>query len=229
MRLFRTICGLSLLSVVGLVGCGYHLAGNPARVPTAISQIHLVSEYPDNRLTTDLKRTLISHGITLSPTAPLYLAVGKVSFSQPLPDNFNAGVTFSTTAMLSAQFTLTTARTVQHELKMATAARLKSKSSTTATKPLPTEETERYGDILSQTLSSSESIYHYANQVDTSSLNPLMRRLLSQRLAQEIYDRLAAYDTIRLVQNALHPKKRHRKYSRAKHKTKDVVHANQRQ
>jgi outer membrane lipopolysaccharide assembly protein LptE/RlpB len=95
--------------LLSLTGCSTKLIGSRADRPSALTQVNVVSENPGNRTTVAVKRSLQEHAITIDKQAPLVLALTKMHYTHPLPDQINAGVAFTTIATLSVTYQLETA------------------------------------------------------------------------------------------------------------------------
>jgi outer membrane lipopolysaccharide assembly protein LptE/RlpB len=85
---------------------------------------------------------------------------------------------------------------------------------TTATLTVTYQLTTKGGHVIiaNRTISASQNLLHNANQVNTTSMDNLFMRSLSQQLANSIYYQLSATNTIKRIDNALeksHAAKRH--------------------
>lgn len=180
LRVGLTKTGALLTLTLLVTGCSTKLIGSPTDRSAVISRINLVSTNPDNRTTVAVKRSLAEHGIQVTYKAPLTLALDKMHFKHPFPDQIDAGVAFTTTATLSATYKLTTAK---------------------GNAIIPERE-----------VNASQSLFHNANQVNTSSMDNIFMRILSKRLANSIYYQLSATNTIKKIKKTLkekHAAKRH--------------------
>jgi outer membrane lipopolysaccharide assembly protein LptE/RlpB len=168
--------GVLLVAFLCLGGC----AAQKISPSSPIAHLKLVSSNPGDRTTVAIKRTLTGHGIQITDKAPLVLVLDSIKYSNPFPDQLNAGVAFTTTSTLSLNFTVTTLS----------------------------------GKVIleKRSLSESHSLFHNANQVNTSSMDNLFLRTLSRRLANRIYYQLSATDTTETIKKAMghkHAAKRH--------------------
>lgn len=76
---------------------------------------------------------------------------------------------------------------------------------TTATLSVTYQLTSSCGELIipDQTISATRNLLHNANQVNTTSMDDLFQRSLSQQLASNIYYQLSAIDTVKRIKKAL--------------------------
>lgn len=141
----------------------------PEDFPPQLKNLYLSTNNVNSSITTQLARELRAANVNLAPPAKLAPLTLELSNSH-------------TNVVMPISFNNSTATSYLYQISI----QLK----------LYTHD-QKF--ILNEPITISQSVIHNVNQIDTPVITPLMRRTLTKRLINNIYDRITSVDVIKAI------------------------------